>query len=83
MPLEIAGTIAGDAMPQGEVLRARGRADGIGLNEAERINRSLKGLGRKQAAGDGKVSISQGIVKGEKIVTNVTDDLVDGRAVVE
>ncbi|HEX5063076.1 MAG TPA: efflux RND transporter periplasmic adaptor subunit, partial [Kofleriaceae bacterium] len=32
---------------------------------------------------EGQVSISQGLVKGDKIVTKVPDDLVDGRAVVE
>jgi membrane fusion protein (multidrug efflux system) len=33
--------------------------------------------------GEGQVSIAQGLVKGDKIVTQVTDELVDGRAVVE
>ena len=35
--LEIAGAIAGDAMPQREVLRPGRRADGIGLHEAETV----------------------------------------------
>ena len=33
--------------------------------------------------GEGQVSISQGLDKGDKIVAKVTDDVVDGRAVVE
>jgi membrane fusion protein (multidrug efflux system) len=33
--------------------------------------------------GEGQVSIAHGVVKGDKLVTKVTDELVDGRAVVE
>jgi hypothetical protein len=33
--------------------------------------------------GPGQVSIMQGIVKGDKVVDNVTDQIVDGLAVVE
>ena len=36
-----------------------------------------------QSPGEGLVSIAQGLAKGDKVVTNVSDDLVDGRAVQE
>jgi hypothetical protein len=41
-------------MPQRQVLRARRRADRVGLDEAERIERTLEGRGREERAGDGE-----------------------------
>ena len=51
--LEIAGAVAGHAMPQREVLRARRRPDRVGLHEAERVERALQRGRREQAARDG------------------------------
>ena len=42
---EVAGAVAGHAMPQRQVLRARRRPDGIGLHEAEAIERGLQVAG--------------------------------------
>src|SRR5262245_27128679 len=39
-PIQIAGTIAGHAMPQRQILRARGRADRIRLDETKDLERS-------------------------------------------
>ena len=51
--LEIARAIALDAMAQRQVLRARRRADRVGLHEAEAVDRLLQRGRRKQRAGDG------------------------------
>ena len=54
-PLEIAGAVAVDAMAQRQVLRARRRADRVGLHEAERVDRALaawsagRGCGRRRS----------------------------------
>jgi hypothetical protein len=51
--LEVARAIPRDAVTQREVLRAGGCPDGIGLHEAEGIERSLQGGRREEAARDG------------------------------
>ena len=38
-PFQITGAIAGDAMPQRKVLRARRRPDRVGLHEAQPLDR--------------------------------------------
>ena len=50
--LEIAGAVAGHAMAQREVLRARRRPDRVGLHEAERVERALQRGRREEAARD-------------------------------
>jgi hypothetical protein len=52
-PFEIAGAIARHAMAQCEILRARRRANGIGLDKAEAIERCGQ-VGRSELAGDGQ-----------------------------
>ena len=52
--LEVAGAVALDARPQRQVLGAGRGADGIGLHEAEPIERVFERGRRKQAAADGK-----------------------------
>ena len=51
--LEIAGAIARHAMTQREVLRSRRRANGIGLHEAEYVERPLQRGRWEKAARDG------------------------------
>src|SRR5689334_2953271 len=50
--LQVAGAITLDAMAKREVLRASGRANGIGLDEAHAIERRAERRGRKKAAAD-------------------------------
>ncbi len=40
--LEIAGAISGDPVPQNQILRARRRANGIGLDKAKPIDGALQ-----------------------------------------
>src|SRR5207247_1162591 len=54
--LEVAGTVVLDAMAQHQVLRARGRADRIGLHEAQSVEGAFERGGREETAGDGKTS---------------------------
>src|SRR5262245_51475569 len=51
---EITCAVIGDAMAQGEILRAGGRTDRIGLHEGQRIEGALKCGGGKEAARDSK-----------------------------
>ena len=51
--LEITGAITSHAMPQGQVLRARRRTDGVGLHEAQAIQRALQRCWSEEAARDG------------------------------
>ena len=51
---EVAGAVVLDAMAQREVLGARGRADRVGLDEAERVDGALQRGGTEQAAADGE-----------------------------
>ena len=51
--LEVAGTIAGDAMPQRQILGPCRRADRIGLNEPEPIDSGPERDRLKQTSGDG------------------------------
>jgi hypothetical protein len=48
VPLQIAGAVALDAMTQRQVLRARRRADRIGLHVFERLERALQRGWRKE-----------------------------------
>ena len=52
-PLEIASGVPADAVAQDEVLRPRRRADRIGLDETEAIDRALQRRWREEAARDG------------------------------
>ena len=52
--LEIACTVATDAVPQDEILRTGGRADWIGLYEREAIEGALQRGRREEAARDGE-----------------------------
>ena len=53
---QVAGAVVAHAMAQGEILRARRCANGIGLHEAEPVQRSLKCGGREKAARDGEAT---------------------------
>ncbi len=53
---EVAGAISGDAVPQSQVLRAGGRANRVGLHEAERVQGARKRGRRKETAGDGEAT---------------------------
>ena len=53
-PLQVAGSIALDAMAQREVLGAGRRPDRVRLHEAERVEGAIEGRGWKEAAGDGE-----------------------------
>ncbi len=55
-PLEIAGAVARDAVPQDQVLGSRRGADGIRLHEAEPIDRARQRRRPEQAAGDGEAA---------------------------
>src|SRR5688572_6166141 len=50
--LEVTGAVAGYAMAQREVLRARRCPDGVGLYEAGCVQRPLQGCWREQTARD-------------------------------
>ena len=52
VPLEIAGAVVDDPMPQRQVLGPGGRPDRIGLNESELLQCLLQRGGGEQAAGD-------------------------------
>ena len=52
--LEVAGAVALDARPQRQVLGAGRGSDGIGLHEAQPIERAFERRRRKQAAADGE-----------------------------
>jgi len=51
--LEVAGTVASDAMPQRQILGTGRRADRIGLDEPEPVDSGLERYGLKQTTGDG------------------------------
>src|SRR6185295_4786000 len=53
---QIAGPVILDAMSERQVLRARRRADRVGLYEAERPQRTRQRRRREKAAGDGEPS---------------------------
>ena len=53
---EIAGPVVDDAMAQRQVLRARRRADRIGLDETEAVQRPLERGGAEQAMRDGEAA---------------------------
>jgi hypothetical protein len=53
---EVAGAVGLDAMAQRQVLGARGRADRVGLDEAERVDGALQRGGTEQAAADGETA---------------------------
>ncbi len=61
--LEIACAVAGDAMPERQVLRARRRADRIGLHESEPLDRAAQVARREQRTGDG---VAAKIVEGRR-----------------
>jgi len=50
--LQIARAVIGNAVAQGKVLRACRRADRIGLDEAERVERALQGGRREERTRD-------------------------------
>ena len=51
---EVARSVALDAVPQRQVLRARRSADRVRLHEAQLLERTLQRGRREEAAGDGK-----------------------------
>jgi hypothetical protein len=51
-PLQIPGAVAGDAVAEREILRARRGADRIGLDESQVLNRAREGRRAEQAAPD-------------------------------
>ncbi len=51
-PLEIAGAVAFDAMPERQILCPRRRADRVGLHESKPLDGALQGDRREEAAGD-------------------------------
>jgi hypothetical protein len=51
--LEVAGTVAGDAVTQRQVLGPRRRADRVGLDEAELLDRPDEGGRLEQRPADG------------------------------
>jgi len=51
--LEIAGAVAGDTMPERQVLRARRCANRIGLHEAQPLDRAAQVARREQRTGNG------------------------------
>src|SRR5713226_1812398 len=53
---EVAGTVVLDAMAQGKVLGARGRANRVGLHKAEPVESALQRGRREEAVGDGKAA---------------------------
>lgn len=53
---QVAGAVVLDAMPQRQILSARGRADRIGLYETELFQRSFERGGTEQTAGDGETA---------------------------
>jgi hypothetical protein len=53
MALQVAGTIARDAVPQRQILGTCRRADRIGLDETEPLDGGRKRHGLKQTSGDG------------------------------
>ena len=53
---EVAGAVILDAMAQRQVLGARGRADRVGLDEAERVDGAPQRGGTEQAAADGEAA---------------------------
>ena len=55
-PFQIAGTIVPHAMAQRQILRARGRANRVGLDEAEPVERALEGRGCEKAPRDGEAA---------------------------
>src|SRR5687767_6939094 len=69
LTLQIAGAVAGHAMTQREVLRARRCPDGIGLYEAEDVEGVLQRGRRKEAARDRG---APEIVEGHSGVTSST-----------
>jgi hypothetical protein len=56
VPLQIAGVIISNPVPQDQVLRSRGRPDGISLHKADAVQRSLQSRRFRQAADHGKAS---------------------------
>jgi membrane fusion protein (multidrug efflux system) len=66
--------------PQGAVVK-RGKTWRAFVVKKGEVREEIVQLG--PSPGEGLVSIAQGVVKGDKLVTKVTDELVDGRAVVE
>jgi hypothetical protein len=52
---QVAGPVVFDAMPQRQILGARGRADRIGLQETEPFQRAFERGRTEQTAGDGKM----------------------------
>ena len=52
-PLEVARPVALDAQPERQILRARRRANRIGLHESKRVDRACEGCGPAETAGDG------------------------------
>ena len=55
-PLEVACVVVPDAMPQRQVLCPRGRANRVGLDESQGLDRRLQRERREQAACDGVAS---------------------------
>ena len=53
---QVARPVAADAMPQRQVLGARRRADRIGLDETEAVQRPLERGGAEQAMRDGEAA---------------------------
>ena len=53
---EVAGAVILDAMAQDEILGASGRANRIGLDEAELVKRTLQRGRREEALRDGKAA---------------------------
>ena len=51
---EVAGAVTLDAVSQGQILRARGRADRVGLHEPQVIEGALQRCGWEEAAADSK-----------------------------
>src|SRR6267142_3276755 len=51
---EVAGTVVLYAMAEYQVLRARGRADRIGLHKAQLVEGAVESGGLEEAVGDGK-----------------------------
>jgi hypothetical protein len=61
--LEIAGAIGRHAVAQGQILRARRSTDGIGLHEAEFVDRALQGSGLEQRTRDG---VAAQVIQGDR-----------------
>ena len=68
---EIAGTVVLDAVAQRQVLRARRRADRIGLHEAQPVEGAFQRGGREETVGDGKApQVVEGDWHGQVLVYN-------------